>query len=132
MLLLFVSCQLSAQSATVNNNTDCDMDIIFGGVELCAPCTSATTTYAHNSSVTSTISGNGCNIDELVAANVTAVSFGSGNVTVKAPACSGCGPGTTQSGTFWVPAGGCYTFNQQIKVVITCNNTDVTIDIYEI
>lgn len=133
-MIFFGALQLQAQTATINNNTNCQMKMIFGGFQTngCTQC-QANTILAIPGTTSHSITAI-CQLDDLAAVNVQAFGNISQNVTVQTPGCSSgnCGTVTTATGTFWVQAGGCYAVNKQIEVTVTCTGSDLEVDIDEL
>lgn len=129
---LLLANEAHAQTATINNNTDCEMRVRLVGVvnSNCTSCMGGTVVVGANSSTTYTLSGT-CAITHAIGARVKAESCTSELGVVHDPSCTSCAGPTVTDDTFTL-FGGCnffYPVDTLMSVSITCNGTDITVEI---
>lgn len=136
VLLAFLGFQANAQTATINNNGNCAVDVYLAGVSstctICPDVGSPHSVAGNTTGVVVNLVGNGtC---PIVDAFKAVVENSAGNTAlVRTGACiSGCGGTDIPIATLDYPAfpATCYMSNTTLTVEISCSGTDITIDIY--
>lgn len=121
-----------AQTATINNNTDCEMRVRLVGVvsSNCTSCMGGTVVVGANSTLTHTLSGS-CAITHAIGARAMAASCLSEIGVVHKPTCVSCTGPSVIDDQFTL-FGGCnfyYPVDHVMTVSIDCSGTDITVDI---
>lgn len=133
VVFLMISSGLQAQDADVVNNTDCDIEIRFAGIDNnCVPCVhnggAITTVVGSGGTATVSLFGLTCDITHGISAQVRGV--GGAWTTVRTFSCMGSCSGTNiLSATMTFPAGVCYAGPTNATVDITCSGTDIDIEV---